>query len=59
MHITRPDGTADFDQVPLTEEDVLHPKVGDFIVQTDAHDEDRIYLKQVFGTQLEDKPAAA
>jgi colicin import membrane protein len=43
--ITRADGTRDFDQVPLTEEDVLHPKIGDFIVQTDAHDEDRIYLK--------------
>ena len=56
--ITRPDGTVDFDQVPLTEEDVLHPEVGDFIVQTDAHDEDRIYLKQVFGTQLEDEPEA-
>ena len=58
MRITRPDGTRDFDQVPLTEEDVLHPKIGDFIVQTDAHDEDRIYLKQVFRTQLEDEPAA-
>jgi colicin import membrane protein len=57
--ITRPDGTEDFDQVPLTEEDVLHPEVGDFIVQTKAHDEDRIYLKQVFETQLEDEPAAA
>ena len=57
MPITRPDGTEDLDQVPLTEEDVLHPEAGDFIVQTDAHDEDRIYLKQVFGTQLEDEPA--
>jgi colicin import membrane protein len=58
VRITRPDGTKAFDQVPLTEEDVLHPKVGDFIVQTDAHDEDRIYLEQVFGTELEHEPAA-
>ena len=38
---------------------MLHPKVGDFIVQTDAHDEDRIYLKQVFGLQLEDEPGGS
>jgi hypothetical protein len=53
VRITRPDGTEHIDQVPLTEEDVLHPKVRDFIVQTDAHNEDRIYLKQVFGIQRE------
>ena len=58
VRVIRPDGTEDLDQVPLTEEDVLHPKAGDFIVQTAAQDEDRIYLKQVFGIQLEDKPEA-
>jgi len=46
--VTRPDGTEVFEQIPLTLEDVLHPEVGDFIVQTDAHDSDRSYLKNVF-----------
>ena len=43
VRVTRPDGTEEFDQVPLTLEDVLHPEVGDFIVQTDGHDSDLNY----------------
>jgi hypothetical protein len=59
VRITRPDGTEALDQVPLTLEDVLHPEVGDFIVQTDAHDNDRAYLKAVFKLRLRADRTAA
>ena len=58
VRTTRPDGTEAFDQVPLTLEDVLHPEVGDFIVQTDAHDSDRGYLYAVFKARLQDDRTA-
>ena len=58
VRITRPDGTEAFDQVPLTLEDVLHPEEGDFIVQTDAHDDERAYLKSVFKAQLKEDRSA-
>src|SRR5262249_31709431 len=58
VRITRPDGTEACDQIPLTLEDVLHPEEGDFIVQTDAHDSDRAYLKHVFKARLEDDRTA-
>ena len=54
-----PDGTESFDQIPLTLEDVLFPEVGDFIVQTDAHDSDVRYLKGVFKSRLTGDPTAA
>jgi colicin import membrane protein len=47
-----PDGTEDFNQVPLTLEDVLHPEEADFIVQSDPHDTDRTYLRVVFKAKL-------
>jgi Uma2 family endonuclease len=56
--ITRRDGSVAFLQVPLTLEDVLHPEVGDFIMQTDPHDSDLVYLKEVFKAQLADDPQA-
>ena len=40
-----PDGTSKFDQVPLTEWDVLHPQEDDFIVTNEAHNRDCAYLK--------------
>jgi colicin import membrane protein len=52
VRIIRPDGTEGFDQVPLTLEDVLHPKVGDFIVQSDPHAGDIVYLRDVFRARL-------
>ncbi|MGP0063605.1 MAG: Uma2 family endonuclease [Isosphaeraceae bacterium] len=58
VRVQRPDGTEDFDQVPLTLEDVLFPETGDFIVQTDLHDNDVVYLKIVFKSQLADEPRA-
>jgi colicin import membrane protein len=47
-----PDGEETFAQVPLTQEDVLHPEEGDFIVQSNAHDRDRVYLRNVFEVRL-------
>jgi hypothetical protein len=59
VRITRPDGTQDLDRTPLTLEDVLHPEVGDIIVQSDPHDSDRAYLKAVSKARLEGDRAAA
>ena len=39
-------------QIPLTEEDVLHPREGDHIVDSNLHWEDVRYLYEVFKTQL-------
>jgi Uma2 family endonuclease len=51
--VTRPDGTEDLEQIPLTLEDVLHPLEGDHIVQSDAHNNDRAYLQGVFKARLQ------
>jgi len=59
VRVEGPDGTESFDQVPLTLEDVLFPETGDFIVQTDLHDDDCNYLKYVFKSQLAGDPRTA
>jgi colicin import membrane protein len=59
IHVQRADGTEDIDQVPLTLEDVLHPEVGDHIVNSTEHADDVIYLREVSGAQLIDDPHAA
>jgi colicin import membrane protein len=59
VRVERPDGTETFDQVGLTPEDVLHPELEDFIVQTDSRDEDLLYLKSVFKSRLAGNPRAA
>jgi len=56
--ITKPDGTVDYDQVPLTLEDLLFPEEGDFVVQTESHKRDWVYLDLVFDSQLADDPSA-
>src|SRR5262249_2079886 len=58
VSVKNPDGTETFDQVPLTLEDVLFPEVGDFIVQTDWHFGDVVYLRIVFKEWLADDPTA-
>jgi len=55
---TLADGREITEQVPLTREDVLHPQEGDAIMQNDPHDEDRIYLKNVFKCATVDDPTA-
>jgi hypothetical protein len=42
-----PDNPHNLEQVPLTLEDVLHPETGDFIVHSDRHETDRMYLTAV------------
>lgn len=52
VKVVGPDGEETLDQVPLSPEDVLFPETGDFIVQTDAHQSDLTYLKDVFKARL-------
>ena len=53
-----PDNPHHFEQVPLTLDDVLHPEVGDFIVHSDLHETDRMYLTAVLRARLEESGAA-
>ena len=50
--VRNPDGTTSFEQLPLTREDALHPEPGDYIVHTDPHADDMVYLKSVFKALL-------
>lgn len=54
----RPDGSVEFDQVPLTLEDVLHPQDGDVMPQNTPHDRDWTYLGEVLRGQVADDPTA-
>jgi hypothetical protein len=51
-----PDGSERSRQVPLTDKDILHPQEDDFIVQTDAHDQDCATLRTVMRAQTADRP---
>jgi len=53
-----PDNPHHLEQAPLTLEDVLHPEVGDFIVHSDRHETDRMYLTAVLRARLEESGAA-
>lgn len=53
-----PDGGEEWDQVPLTLEDVLHPQEGDFIVQTELHHRVTTYLYNVLRARLASNPGA-
>ena len=53
-----PDDPQHLEQVPLTLDDVLHPDVGDFIVHSDRHETDRMYLMAVLRARLEASGAA-
>ena len=48
-----PNDPDHLEPVPLTLEDVLHPEVGDFIVHSDRHETDRMYLTAVLRARLE------
>lgn len=50
-----PDGSEDIRQVPLTEEDVLHPQEGDFIVNTRWHQLLCAYLGEVLREHFPDQ----
>jgi hypothetical protein len=59
VRVKHPDGTESFDQVPLTLEDVLFPQMEDFIVHSDWHLDDILYLRVVFRGRLARNPTAA
>lgn len=56
--IRRPDGTTDYEQVPLTLDDVVHPQEGDVILEGSLHDLMCAYLAGVFRWRLRDDPRA-
>jgi colicin import membrane protein len=47
-----PNGKQVQDQIPLTLEDLLHPKEGDVYVENSAHERDRTYLARAFEQRL-------
>jgi Uma2 family endonuclease len=53
------DGTTKLKQVPLTLRDVLFPQEEDFIVNSEGHQVDLLYLRTVFKARLEKDPTAA
>jgi hypothetical protein len=53
-----PDGTIEWDQVPLTYEDVLHPEEGDQVTHSSIHQRRWHYLREVFERQVADDPSA-
>lgn len=53
-----PDGSVDFDRIPLSLEDVLHPEFEDVMPQASPHDWDRVYLTYIFDRQIAHDPSA-
>lgn len=49
-----PDNPHHLEQVPLWLEDVLHPEAGDFIVHSDCHETDRVYVYDEWGQTIGD-----
>jgi Uma2 family endonuclease len=56
--VRRADGRVDFDRIPLTLEDLLHPKMGDVMPQSTPHDRDIHYLKDVITGRVAPDPSA-
>ena len=55
---TLPNGKVEYDQVPLTLEDVLHPQYEDVMPQDSAHAQDRSYLFGIGKRQTAGDPTA-
>jgi Uma2 family endonuclease len=51
-----PDGTEESVEVPLTVEDLLHPKEGDCIPENTVHSHERDYLYDVLESRVIDRP---
>jgi Uma2 family endonuclease len=51
------DGDIEYERVPLTLEDVLHPQFGDVHVLSDAHGDDCLYLRDVLKSRYQDDPS--
>jgi colicin import membrane protein len=54
----RANGAIEYEQVPLTLEDVLHPLEGDQVTHSNEHQRRRRYLAEVLETQLRHDPTA-
>lgn len=54
----QPDGSEKSVQVPLTLEDILHPREEDFRLLSDPHTQDCVYLGCVFKAALSQTPSA-
>lgn len=52
----RPDGTVEYERVPLTLEDALHPREGDVMLETLRHVIDRCYLREVLSLRIPNDP---
>lgn len=52
VRVTRPDGTEDLEQVPLTLEDVLHPQERDVVPERPIQESERGDVARVFRTRL-------
>jgi Uma2 family endonuclease len=55
---TLPDGSTEWEMVPLTLEDVLHPEEGDFRLHSDDHERFCNYLYNALRARLASDPAA-
>src|SRR5262249_40389745 len=55
VQVKLPDGRSRWKRVPLTLEDVLHPKFGDVHMLGDPHDDDCNYLKDVLKARHADE----
>ena len=49
-------GRGEEGRVPLTEDDLLYPQEDDFVVNNQAHHDDRDYLMAVFKARVEGRP---
>jgi Uma2 family endonuclease len=58
VHRRRPDGTLEWEQIPLTLEDVLHPQEGDVILESTQHDRNVRYLADALSERLAATPGA-
>jgi Uma2 family endonuclease len=54
----RPDGTWEYQQIPLTLKDALHPREGDVILESNLHGRVCSYLRNVGETRLVGDPTA-
>ena len=56
--VTLPDGSTEWERIPLTLEDVLHPQMGDQQVLSDPHNIDCTYLQDVLKARSADDETA-
>jgi Uma2 family endonuclease len=54
----RPDGSVAWERVPLTLEDVLHPRMGDVIPENTRHNRERVYVASLCRASLAHRPGA-